>query len=173
MTYCFHEIKVDINARDPVSPELHLLNSYDVTWPFSVLLGAFRFVCENGLVIGKKFLHIRKRHVYEIDQLDLEEQISTALKRFRRQTTLWKKWAERPLKAAEYQKIMKAMKFGKNATEDIEFRVRKDASGFADGYPVMSLWVFFNIITWYITHYSVSLRHRVELERRLRAALRW
>lgn len=171
-TYCFHKIEVNIDKGDPVNPELHLLNSYDISWPFTLILGAFRMICSNGLVIGKKFLHIRKRHIYEIDELDLEEQISTALKRFRRQANQWKRWADRPLKASEYQKIMKVMKFGKNATEDIEYRVRRDASGFVDGYPIMSLWIFFNIVTWYITHYTASLRHRVELERRLRTALR-
>jgi hypothetical protein len=58
--YCFHEIKVDLTEGDPVNPEIHLFNSYDVSWPFTLILGAFRMVCSNGLVIGKKFLHIRK-----------------------------------------------------------------------------------------------------------------
>ena len=142
MTYCFHEIEARIAVNDTVNPEDHLLNSYDISWPYTLILGAFRLICSNGLVIRKKFLHIRKRHVYEIDELDLEDQITTALKRFHRQTNQWKRWAVMPLKADEYQRIMKSMKFGKKATEDIEYRVRQDASGFVDRYPIMSMWIF-------------------------------
>jgi len=35
----------------------------------------------------------------------------------------------------------------------------------------MSLWVFYNVLTWYITHRAASLNHRVEMERRLRMAV--
>ena len=68
---------------------------------------------------------------------------------------------------------MKAMKFGKKATSEIENRAAREAEGFTDnGFPIMSLWIFFNILTWYITHRAVSLNHRVEMERRLRSTLR-
>ena len=172
-TYCFYEISTKITSRDPVNPELHLFNSYDTSWPFIVLLGAFRSVCANGLVVGRKFLYIRKRHVYDFEQIDIENQVSTALNRFHRQTNQWRKWADRQLTGKDYRKVMKSMKFRKNATEEIEDRVKEDASGFDKvGHPIMSIWIFFNIITWYITHRAVSLNHRVEMERRLRSALR-
>jgi hypothetical protein len=38
--------------------------------------------------------------------------------------------------------------------------------------PAMNLWQFYNVVTWYITHHSVSLNHRVELERRLRRSIK-
>ena len=173
MKYCFYEIEVDIAAGDPVNPELQLFNSYDTSWPFIVLLGAFRMVCSNGLVIGKKFLHLRKRHVYDFDQIDLENQISTALKRFHRQTNQWRKWADRSLTEREHEKILKGMKFGKGTIEEIEDQTAQEAQGFNDnGFPIISLWVFVNVLTWYITHRAVSLNHRIEMERRLRSALR-
>ena len=34
----------------------------------------------------------------------------------------------------------------------------------------MSLWQFYNMVTWYISHHASSLNHRVELERRLNKA---
>jgi len=162
-TYVFSEISVKINKKDEVNPEIQLFNSYDTTWPFIVLLGAFRLVCENGLVIGKKFLHLRKRHVFDFDQIKLNEQVSTALNRFERQTREWMKWANRQLTEATYNRIMKAMKFGKNATKEIEERVIQEAEGYEDGknLPIMTLWIFFNIITWYISHRATSMNHRV------------
>jgi hypothetical protein len=172
-TYCFYEISTKITPGDPVNPELHLFNSYDTSWPFIVLLGAFRSVCANGLVVGRKFLYIRKRHVYDFDQIDLEEQISTVLKRFRFQTNQWRKWADRQLTERDHKKIIKSMKWGKGAIEEIEARTADEARDVNDrGFPIISLWIFYNVITWYITHRAVSLNHRIEMERRLRTALR-
>ena len=83
--YIFPEILVEIQNGDQVNLELQLLNSYDSTWPFIVLLGAFRLVCENGLVVGKKFFYLRKRHVQELYRMNFGHQVSTALQRFERQ----------------------------------------------------------------------------------------
>jgi integrase len=55
--YVFPDITVEISSGDDINPELQLFNSYDTTWPFIVILGAFRLICTNGLVIGKKFLY--------------------------------------------------------------------------------------------------------------------
>lgn len=173
-TYRFYKRSVEIKKGDTVNPELHLFNSYDVTWPFIVLIGAFRFACGNGLVIGKKYLHLRKRHVYQFDQLDIKEQVSTALKRFKLQAIQWQKWAELRLTEKIYAKVMNAMKFGKKTIVKIEERTAQQAEGFAkNGFPIMDLWMFYNILTWYITHYAASLNHRVEMERRLRSAMRY
>jgi len=174
MIYRFYKKSVEIKKGDNVNPELHLFNSYDTTWPFIVLIGAFRIVCTNGLVVGEKFLHFRKRHVYDFDQMDIKEQVSTALKRFNLQTKQWKRWAELRLTEKTYTKVMNAMKFGKKAMENIEERTAQEAEGFADnGFPIMNLWIFYNVLTWYITHRAVSLNHRVELERRLRSAMKY
>jgi tetratricopeptide (TPR) repeat protein len=171
-TYRFPEVSVEISSRDTVHLEMHLFNSYDTVWMFIVLLGAFRLICKNGLVVGKKFLHLRKRHVYELDQINLQEEVSTALTRFELQTRQWEFWAHRQLTEKVYKKVIKAMKFGKKAMEEIEGRIYQEADGFDDNHvPIMSAWIFFNVLTWYITYKAVSLNHRVELEKRLRAAM--
>ena len=173
-TYRFYEKSVEIKKSDRVNPELHLFNSYDTTWPFIVLIGAFRFVCANGLVVGDKYLYLRKRHVYDFEQMDIKEQVSTALKRFNLQTNQWKRWTECRLTEKIYTNVMKTMKFGKKAMDEIENRTAQEAKDFADnGFPIMNLWIFYNVLTWYITHRTVSLNHRVELERRLRLAMKY
>ena len=171
-TYRFSEKSIEVTKGDEVKPELHLFNSYDVTWPFMVLLGAFRFVCENGLVVGKKFFQIRRRHVFDLEPIHLEKEVSTALKRFNSQTEQWKRWANRRLTEKTYNRVMEGMRFGMHATEEIENRVAQEADGCnAYGIPIISVWIFFNILTWYITHKAVSLNHRVEMEKRLRATM--
>jgi hypothetical protein len=69
---------------------------------------------------------------------------------------------------------MEAMDFGKRATEEIEDQVDEDFEGFlTNGFPQITVWLFYNIIAWYITHKAVSLNHRVELENRLRRAINY
>ncbi len=173
MIYRLYEKSVEIKRGDTVNPEIHLFNSYDTTWPFIVLIGAFRFVCANGLVVGEKYLHLRKRHIYHFDEMDLNKQVSTALKRFKLQANQWKKWTGRQLTEKVYENVIKTMKFGQKATEVIDEHIARETKDYADnGFPIMNLWIFYNVLTWYITYQSVSLNHRVEMERRLRLAIR-
>jgi hypothetical protein len=171
-TYRFLEIEVEISAGDPISPELIVFNSYDTAWPFIVLLGAFRIVCTNGLVVGEKFLHLRKRHIYELGQINVAEEIGTALKRFNQQARQWKGLTEKKLTPRAYSKVLEAMRLGIKAREEVESRIFREADGIdPDGFPILTVWGFYNVLTWHISHNSVSLNHRVEMEGRLRAAI--
>jgi hypothetical protein len=171
-TYRFPEISVRISGGDIVNPELHLLNSYDGTWPLMVILGAFRLVCKNGLVVQDTFLCFRKRHIVQLDQIYLEEEVSTALRRFELQTEQWKRWLAYQLTPKTYGRVMKAMRFGKKARQGIEHRIVQEAEDVDQNhFPIISIWLFYNILTWHITHRAVSLNHRVAMENRLRAAL--
>jgi len=171
-TYCFYERKMAIGPNDLVNPELILFNSYDTKWAFMVLLGAFRVVCSNGLVVGKKFLHLRKRHFYDFKQIDLNEQVASALIRFKDQAEQWKRWSTQTLAEKSYFNIMRIMNFGSNAMEEISDRLNQEAEeSQGDSFPIITVWAFFNTLTWYITHRTVSLNHQVEIERRLRRAM--
>jgi len=170
--YDFPGILVDIDKGDKVNLQLHLFNSYDVTWPFIVILGAFRFVCENGLVIGKKFFLLRKRHVYRLEEMNIEKQVSSAIDRFNLQTGQWKEWADQLLTDKAYDQVMNTMKLGKKALKEIKERLTQESDGFGDnGIQIISVWLFFNVLTWYITHRAASLNHRVNMENRLRSAI--
>ena len=115
---------------------------------------------------------MRKRHVYELSNVNLEEEVSTSLKRFNSQTNKWRQWTKKPLTKERYTRVMEFMKFGIKAREEIEQRLKQEAKGFhQDDFPIITKWIFFNIITWYITHRAVSLNHRVEMEQRLRRAI--
>jgi len=171
--YTFPDIAVKIDAGDVVNLQIHLFNSYDVTWPFIVILGALRLVCTNGLVIGNEYFLLRKRHVAPLEALNIEEQVSTAIERFEFQSMKWKAWAQHPLTEKAYYQVMSSMQFGKKASEEIGEQIAHQAAGFDDnGIPIMSVWLFYNVLTWYITHKAVSLNHRVEMEKRLRTAIR-
>ncbi|MFC1863785.1 DUF932 domain-containing protein [Thermodesulfobacteriota bacterium] len=171
--YTFVEVAVQIQDNDLVNPELHLYNSYDVTWPFTVLLGAYRLVCSNGLTIGKTFMQLKKRHTFELEMANCKEQVSTTLDQFNSQTEQWKRWAGRKLTPNISDNVIIKMEFGEKARDEIELRIIQESKDCDDeGFPMISIWAFYNVLTWYITHRHVSLNHRVEMEKRLRGALK-
>lgn len=170
--YRFKTVTVEISPGDKLHPELQLYNSYDVSWPLIVILGAYRLVCKNGLVVRKTLFQFKKRHVVEFERMDFRKQVTTTLERFEKQVKTWRKWGTLPLSLDTYGKVMEAMDLGKRATEEVEEKVNDDFDGFlTDGFPQITVWLFYNILTWYITHQAVSLNHRVELENRLRKAV--
>ena len=52
-----------ILTKEPDIPEIILTNSHDKTSSFIIKLGVFRFVCENGLVVGNQFKSFNIRHI--------------------------------------------------------------------------------------------------------------
>ena len=170
--YRFLGVAYEVKSGDFVNPELRVLNSYDLAWPFVLDLGAYRQICSNGLVIGTILLQLRKRHVSELNRIALQEKVATALERFKEEVLIWKDWAQRPLTQDTYGRVLEAMDFGTKAKEEIEGRIRSEAEGSdTRGDSRMSLWAFLNVLCWYVTHKTVSLNHRVHMERRLKAAI--
>lgn len=170
--YAFEGHEIAIQPGDLIRPTLYLRNSYDLSWPLEVYLGALRLVCENGLVAGIGLFQFRKRHVQELENLRLDQEVTSALKRFSKQAEVWRKWTETRLTRRLYDQVMEVMAIGPKAMEDIHYRMDQGSGdGDPEGFPIITLWVFFNLLTWYITHRVVSLNHRVELERRLRRAI--
>lgn len=171
--YRFADKWLEIAPDDPVNLELHLFNSYDLSWPFMITLGAFRFVCGNGLVVGKDLLYFKRRHVYTLEALNVEQEVSTAFQRFEQQGNRWKMWTRMHLTPGIAEKIINQMDLGKNAAEMIENKIIQEAEDFDDkNFPIITLWAFYNVFTWYISYKAVSINHRVQLEKRLRVAMK-
>jgi len=63
-----------IAAKDEYVPRLIVRNSYDKSSSFSIIYGGFRFVCQNGVMIGERVHEIRLLHRgEEIDFRELRE----------------------------------------------------------------------------------------------------
>ena len=170
--YIFPERTVEITKKDVIHPTINLYNSYDQSWSLTILLGAFRLVCKNGLVTGEKFFQLKRRHTRPIEEVQIRKDLSSALKRFNMQTQVWKRWSKKSLSENSYVKVMAIMNLSKQSTNIVLEQLHGESTGYdRDGFPTITLWQFFNILTWYITYQVVSLNQRVEMESRLRKAI--
>ena len=168
----FPKASEGIQAGDLVCPSIYLVNSYDKSWPFMVTFGAFRFVCSNGMVVGKKFGEYHRKHVGEFSQENLREMLDNSIEMFQDEVGRWRIWNEKPAMPEHYENWVEALQLGKRAVETIENIVETKSGLRLDNMKIrtLSLWELFNIFTQFITH-NVSENQRVMLENRLKAVL--
>lgn len=69
-------------SQDGLTPEIVLKNSYDGTSAFNIMMGVFRIVCSNGLVVGTAYESLRVRHIGQ----DVLTKVFAALKNIQAQT---------------------------------------------------------------------------------------
>lgn len=63
LAYKFTAENVEVRKGDMVSLQLIVRNSYDGSNALKMILGAYRLVCSNGMIIGKQFMSYSQRHI--------------------------------------------------------------------------------------------------------------
>jgi len=76
----------------PMALRLECLNSVDGSTRFRVLMGWFRFVCSNGLVIGVTRSDFRRRHVGDLQLSDIGEVLTSGLNESEAEKNSLAKW---------------------------------------------------------------------------------
>ena len=76
---------------------LECFNSVEGSTRFRVLMGWFRFVCSNGLVIGVTQTDIRRRHVEGLDLIDVNKVLSSGLKRAETDKENFHRWQQKTI----------------------------------------------------------------------------
>ena len=76
---------------------LECFNSVEGSTRFRVMMGWFRFVCSNGLVIGVTQTDIRRRHVEGLDLIDVSKVLSSGLKRAEADKENFRKWQQKTI----------------------------------------------------------------------------
>jgi len=171
-TWMLPDYADDIGVNDPVTPTIDLFSSYDQVLQLATRISGWMKVCENGLVISKELAMSRHKHTTGIHPMWLQYQIPNMIKIFEQETYVWKQWTSRILKTDEYDMVMETLDLSKKDTEAIEqeVEIRSDMMLEHDRYRTMSVWIFFMLLTQYITHKTSSMK-RLRLEHNLQTAM--
>ena len=81
----------------PMALRLECLNSVDGSTRFRALVGWYRFVCSNGMVIGVTRMNLRRRHVGEIHVEEIGEVLKAGFTEAEADKVNFKKWREKTL----------------------------------------------------------------------------
>jgi hypothetical protein len=169
--YRFPDVEFPLDHSDVINPTVEVYNSYDLSWSRRVLFGAFRLVCSNGLVIGKTFMNYRRKHSYlDQDNREIKSLLMSGMELFSEQTELWKSWVDKVTTPEQYERVMTGLDFSNRQMEEVEREVEVSSNIILEDVKRRSLsyWVFFNILSQYITHRVKSENRRVSLENHMR-----
>ena len=128
-------------------------------------------ICTHVLSNLSPFISCKLRIILHISRDDLrqdiglERDLGRSIKQFNLQAKEWGHWAQTAMTMKVYDKVMGSMKFGARAVEEIEDQLWGGEPPAENGAKLITLWAFYNVLTWYITHRIASLNHRVEVEK--------
>ena len=129
--------------KDDVYLCMELQNSYDGVSKVGYNYGAFRKVCENGLMVHEKFQEIMKKHFASINVSELAEGLKSSVEVFQDNATKWTEWKGLEIPVMEAQAFLKKSQ----APEKVQQRI-------LERYDIEEHTKFglFQAITWDITH---------------------
>ncbi|MBT3193741.1 MAG: DUF932 domain-containing protein [Verrucomicrobia bacterium] len=91
------EYQFDPGDGHPMALRLECMNSVDGSTRFRALMGWFRFVCSNGLIIGVTRSDMRRRHVGDFRLQDIGDVLTSGLKEADKEKKNFKNWRMSPV----------------------------------------------------------------------------
>lgn len=166
--YKFTE-KTVIIGNSAVSPTLVFRNSYDLSCDRQFMLGAFRFVCSNGLYIGVKALVNRSMHCQGVMEGMAERDIMRALANIDKLFGAYEHWNTIIIEPEAQLESIKALSLCDKDEKAI--MVLEEAGkhfSFIQHRPMMK-WQMYNLFYQFTTHTKMSDNKRDQLEHKIAA----
>ena len=152
LSYTFPEHRIAIKKGDEVDLTITALNSYDTSWRFRVLGGAFRILCANGLIDGDTFLEYSGKHTISLDTERAIRNLETSLDGFLANAELWKAYPKIKVTPLQVNSVFEKLAQGSKSMLkglDTNFEMYKDEVG-------QNLWALFNTLTEWSTHAKIK-----------------
>jgi Domain of unknown function (DUF932) len=146
--YVFPRLKVEPKVGDVVEFTLKVLNSYDGTNAFRVLMAGRRRLCLNGLIGAERTASVYARHTAGFS---VERAVNGILRAFERYLALdaeWKRWAGRPITHIEAHAVFEAMP----ESNPMRLERLKEYWAIEAQSAGESVWGLYNTLTHWSTH---------------------
>jgi hypothetical protein len=156
----------------PVNPSIVVRGSYDRSWLTSIDFGGYRVVCSNGLVVGTTYVSYRKKHSSGLDYDEMRRVIQVGMDDYKKQVDVWRTWQDVVTTPAMFEYVMKRLDLRTRYQEQLNQEVEVSSNLTLEDFKVKTLpyWLFFNLVTQFVTHKVVSNQLRIRLEDRMRKA---
>jgi len=152
VSYTFPEHKVQVKEDDYVDLKLTILNSYDTSWRFRVLGGAFRLLCANGMIVGDTFLEYSGKHTASLDTERAIANLDNSLQGFLTTADLWKQYPKVKVNEVQVASVFDTLAKGSKAMLkylDECHKMYVDELG-------PNLWALFNTLTEWSSHHEIK-----------------
>jgi hypothetical protein len=152
VSYTFPEHRIAVKEDDDVDLTLTVLNSYDTSWKFRVLGGAFRLLCANGMIIGDTFMEYSGKHTASLDTERAIQALDVSLTNFAGNADMWKQYPKVDVTPTQAKAVFEKLSNGSKTMMkglDANFLMYVDEVGH-------NLWALFNTLTEWSTHFQVK-----------------
>ncbi|MDD2389292.1 MAG: DUF932 domain-containing protein [Desulfobacterales bacterium] len=95
--YLPEKFSFDPGDNHPLSMRLECFNSVDGSTRFRALMGWFRFVCSNGMVIGVTRSDVRRRHVGDLGLDDVQAVLTSGIQESEKEQQNFEQWRKKPI----------------------------------------------------------------------------
>ncbi len=151
VTYRFPAHRIAVQEGDEMDLMITVLNSYDGSWKFMSMVGAFRLLCTNGQIIGDSFSSYYGKHTKSLDVDYAINKLENALEVYLKNAELWKQYTTSKVTIAQAHNILLSLSNGnKKMFKELEGTYQKYV--FEMGH---NLWAVYNTLTDWSTHANV------------------
>ena len=112
----------------------------------------------------------RKHTKLDVENEEMKRILMGSMEKFSEQTSIWKTWVDRVTQVEDYERVIAGLGLGKRATEEIGTLVEASSDITIDAIRTKTLtyWLFFNILSQYITHRITSENRRIHAQDQMR-----
>lgn len=149
-TYTFLDTQIKVAEGDLISMTLVAKNSYDSSSSFQIMLGAFRLVCSNGMIIGKQFFKYKQRHFTDSIQIDipeLKENLTRMISKFNDSLPIMQRMVDKKMPQNIVEILEREVKY-KNLPKYLGNAAEESYEKNSD----FSVWGYYNALTYSISH---------------------
>jgi len=155
-------LNVEVTAGDSTGLLLEISNGFTGKQSFGYSLMGYRWLCENGQVMGKKHLFSTKLPHYADNPERLRSSFEVKFDNFRKVANSWKNWVSIPFATAKFDMFVDSKT--KVDTDDADntgrYLTSKVSKDIKDAYPLLleegnlnpTKWGAFNALTSLATH---------------------
>ena len=156
--YRFPEVKCNVgeyhtqydNLSDDIELAVDVWNSYDGSSGFGMMIGGFRKVCLNGLVVKEKLFRISENHVGEEDMINsFVLNVETAKNLFLSNLAgSWEQLTHTNFDKVQAATLLRSLELGKLYSKKIGYIYQQQLKN----NELKTMWDFYNMVTWFTTH---------------------
>ena len=151
VSYTFPAHRIAVKEGDEMDLKITVLNSYDGSWKFMSLVGAFRLLCTNGQIIGDSFSSYYGKHTKSLDVEYAISKLENSLEVYLHNAELWKQYPTSKITIQQANNILLTLSDGNEKMMEL-LNATYQKYVFEMGH---NLWALFNTLTDWSTHADV------------------
>ena len=145
--YRFPEHEIELLSGDKQIMEIVALNSYDGSWAFQSMVGAYRMICCNGMVMGTDYATSYGRHTKNLDINMAADKLRIAAESYEYNVEKWREYPRISVSEEQAKVVISTISDSEKVQDSILSQYYTEAATLG-----FNKWALFNALTYWSTH---------------------